>query len=99
MKPEMRYHTKNIIKQKRNPLGIQSSPKTKMSREDEEIVACLHKVKREMDMVNISFEYATDPILIDSFIYEQKALQMKYQYLIKQVKERGLLAEGFEEIS
>ncbi len=69
-----------------------------ISKDDERIRDMLCKVKRELDYVHQEFDYTTDDILIDSFIYEIQALNKKYQYYIKLCKERGLVADGFESI-
>lgn len=70
----------------------------KMEEDDERIRDMLCKVKRELDYVHQEFDYITDDILIDSFIYEIQALNKKYQYYIKLCKERGLVADGFDSI-
>lgn len=70
----------------------------KFDKDDENIVNMLYKVKKELDYVRQEFEYTTDDILIDSFIYEIQALNMKYQYYIKLCKEKGLVADGFDGI-
>jgi len=69
-----------------------------INKDDERIRDMLCKVKRELDYVHQEFDYTTDDILIDSFIYEIQALNKKYQYYIKLCKERGLVADGFESI-
>lgn len=67
--------------------------------EDKELLLSLATVKQNLDLVYMNFEYATDTALIDCYIYELKALQMKYEYLMQKVKARGLQAKGFEHIS
>ena len=54
--------------------------------DQEDILASLKEAKLEIDQVFQRFEYATDPYLIDSCIYEIKALQLKYEYLRRQIK-------------
>ncbi|NLL70455.1 MAG: YaaL family protein [Epulopiscium sp.] len=66
-----------------------------ISEEQEELLQALHKVQQELEIANQNFEYATDPQLIDSCIYELKALQLKYEYYLKQAKENDLLEELF----
>ncbi len=69
------------------------------SEDNEQIKNMLENIKRELEFVHSSFDYITDDALIDSYIYEIKALNMKYQYYIKLCKEKGLIAEGFNKIS
>ncbi len=66
--------------------------------DDEKIITILLNLKKELDYVHKEFDYITDDILIDSFIYEIQSLNMKYQYYIKLCKEKGLVAGGFESI-
>lgn len=42
----------------------------------------LTKTKNNMDLVYQNFENATDPELIDSYIYELNAMQMRYKFLL-----------------
>ncbi len=79
---------KNLFK-----LGIN---KKAISEEDKDLLISLEKVKQNLELVYMNFEYATDTALIDCYIYELKALQMKYEYLIQKVKARGLQANGLE---
>lgn len=67
--------------------------------EDKELLTELNDVKQNLDLAYMKFEYATDKTLIDCYIYELKALQMKYEYLMQKVKSRGLQAKGFEKLS
>lgn len=73
--------------------------KTETKSEDKELLSSLEIVKQKLDLVYMNFEYATDKALIDCYIYELKSLQMKYEYLMQRVKERGLQAKDFERIS
>jgi hypothetical protein len=100
MKPMMMQHTKSIVKPKKKRFAI-TLPKIKSdaASEEQELLHCLEKARKELDLVYLRFDEETDQDLLDSYIYEVKALQMKYQYLIKQVKEKGMVAKGFEEIS
>ena len=71
---------------------------SEMDDDNKRIIDMLYDVKKELDYVHQEFDNITDAILIDSFIYEIQALNMKYQYYIKLCKERGLIANGFESI-
>lgn len=74
------------------------SKKEESNTDDKKIINILFNLKKELDYVHKEFDYTTDDILIDSFIYEIQSLNMKYQYYIKLCKEKGLVAEGFESI-
>lgn len=63
----------------------------KTTKEQDDIIELLEQVQKDIDNVYSKFEYVTDEYLIDSYVYELKALQMRYQYLLKLAKQ--LLAE------
>jgi len=75
-----------------------SEKSSEIDDDNKRIIDMLYDVKKELDYVHQEFDNITDAILIDSFIYEIQALNMKYQYYIKLCKERGLNASGFESI-
>ncbi len=61
-----------------------------LSLEDKSIIMVLENLKSNLDMKHNQFEFITEPLLIDSCIYEISALQNKYSYYLKLCKERGL---------
>ena len=71
-----------VIEMKRN--------NKKMSREDKCVLVMIDKLKSELALMHQNLDYVTDETLIDSYIYELKAIHMKYQYYIKICKERGI---------
>ncbi len=68
--------------------------KYEMPEEDRDILTTLKMLKTDLDYVHNNLDYVTDPVLIDSYIYEIKAIQMKYKYYLGICKERGIVA-GF----
>jgi len=69
--------------------------KGRLSNEEMEIVRNLEALKLELDETHANLDYITDPILIDSCIYEILSINMRYKYYIKLCKEKGLIADGF----
>lgn len=65
--------------------GFKKKPK-KVSLYDEELLRELDCTKREMEEAFANFQDAVDPDLVDSYIYEENAAQMRYQFLMKQIK-------------
>ncbi len=61
-----------------------------LSQEDKSIIVSLEALKHDLDIMHNQFEFITEPLLIDSCIYEISALQNKYTYYLKLCKERGL---------
>ncbi len=46
----------------------------------------LMQTKNNLDLAYQNFENATDPELIDSYIYEVNAIQMRYKFLLCRLK-------------
>lgn len=46
----------------------------------------LTETKNNLDLAYQNFENATDPALIDSYIYEVNAIQMRYKFLLGRLK-------------
>lgn len=67
--------------------------------EEKEIFDMIYSIKNEMDLVHRSLDFTTDDMLIDSLIYELKALHKKYEYYLKICKKNGFIADGFGKIS
>ncbi len=58
--------------------------------EEREIIDSLKRLQREIDAINNNLNFITDPTLIDSYIYQMKAVKIRYQYYLNQCKEREL---------
>lgn len=71
-------------------------PKRKPRSEDEEIMLSIKRVKTALNNAYTNFEWATDPNLVDSSIYEVNAIQLKYEYLIQQAKALGIISNKIE---
>ncbi|NLK20616.1 MAG: DUF2508 family protein [Epulopiscium sp.] len=68
--------------------------------EEEEIKNALRKIKNEIDLAYHRFENAMDKELVDSCIYEMKALQKKYEFYLKKAKEKDIsLLKEWEQTS
>ncbi len=61
--------------------------------EGEIILKNINIAKRALDNAYNNFDIVTDPDLIDSCIYEVKAMQLKYQYLISEAKRMNIIAK------
>ena len=46
----------------------------------------IKKTENEMDVIRNHFEQVVDPTLIDCYIYELKAVQLRYQFLLRRFK-------------
>ena len=79
------------IKLKQSKKQVKTN-KEKLSPHDKELMSHLKSLKTELDTIHSSFDYATDEALIDSFIFQNMALNMRYKYYLNMCKERGLAA-------
>lgn len=62
--------------------------------EDKSVLTAVEALRNEFIQAHKKLSAATDEELIDCFIYELKAVQLKYSYYIRVCKEKGLrLAE------
>ena len=75
-----------------------SRGRKRLTQEDIEIVAALEAVRSDMEFLHNCFDHTTEAILIDSLIYELKALNLKYQYYIGLCKEKGIVCTGIPEL-
>jgi len=46
-----------------------------------------------MEEAFANFQNAVDPDLVDSYIYEENAAQMRYQFLMKQLKNKEMMEQ------
>lgn len=71
-------------------------PKRKAKKDHEELIMSIEKVKTDLNNAYANFDLVTDPNLVDSYIYEVKAIQLKYEYLIRQAKALGIIYNKYE---
>lgn len=64
---------------------------------DFELVDCIIKTKRELDVANKNFEQAEGE-LIDYYSYQIKANKAKLDYLIRKVKQKGFSLDIINEM-
>lgn len=81
------------VRNKEKLLLLFKKPPSKILPEDMEILTTLELLKQDLDYVHNCLNYITDPILIDSYIYQIQSINMKYQYYLQLCKERGLIAD------
>ncbi len=67
--------------------------------EKDEIIKTVDSLKDELNQIQCRLNYTTEPLLIESVIYEIKAIQKKYEFYIKICKEKGFAAKGFGKLS
>ncbi len=63
-------------KNKKNPVTLAKA----------QLLQEIESVKQSLETVNSNFENVSDPDLIDSYIYEMKAISFRYKYLLRQMQ-------------
>lgn len=68
-----------------------------LSLEHQELKAEINRTRYQMESVCSQFEETVDPTLIDCYIYELKAVQLRYQFLLRRFKllEEACAADPF----
>lgn len=57
-----------------------------LSPENQELRAEIDRTRNRLDSVRNHFEQVVDPTLIDCYIYELNAAQLRYQFLLRRFK-------------
>ncbi|MCL2170466.1 MAG: YaaL family protein [Defluviitaleaceae bacterium] len=79
----------------------QAPPRTRkirarsLKKEDIVILAAMEKLRLDLDRIHRSLDAVTDPDLIDSFVYELNAVNMRYKFYLTMCKEKGLVSAMF----
>ena len=60
--------------------------KQQLKNQQTELLLQIEESKQRLQTLLMNLEYVTDPELMDCLIYELKAVQGKYQYLLKIAK-------------
>ena len=61
--------------------------------EDIEILETLEFLKEDLGYAHECIDNITDPLLIDSYIYQIQSLNKMYEYYVRICKERGIIAD------
>ena len=69
--------------------------KERLSKEDINILDNLKILKLDLDYLYDNLNFVTDPVLIDSFIYEIKAKNMRYKFYLDLCKKRRIIVNYF----
>lgn len=57
------------------------------------LVETADTLQKQMTAINTILDEVTDPLLIDSFSYELKGLELRYQYISSLCKECGVTVD------
>jgi hypothetical protein len=64
--------------------------KSDYKKEELVLLSEIEKTKLALDLAYANFQYVVEPDLIDCCIYELKAVQMRYKFLLAKAKEYDL---------
>ncbi len=78
---------------KENPIFVKKEEKIPNS----DLIRSIIKTREDLANANKNFDFA-DGELIDYYLYQIKATQSKYNYLIKKAKKVGLIVSMIDEI-
>ena len=62
-----------------------------------DLIKCIIQTREDLENANRNFEFAEED-LVDYYLYQIKATQYKYSYLIKKAKKAGLLVSMIDEL-
>jgi len=88
------YNYVAIENPKKRPKPL-TKKKRELSGEDIIILSTLEQLKKNLDAIHSSLDSVTDPTLIDSFIYEMNAVNMRYKFYLQQCKSKGIVSKIF----
>lgn len=69
------------------------SKSSHVEKEDNSILSDIAKTRYALETAYAGFDNATDPDLIDCYIYEVNAIQKRYKYLLQEAAKMNAAAE------
>lgn len=66
------------------------------SSEAYELIENIRNARKEWLNANSSFEYANEKEMVDYYTYKIKACEVRYEYLIRKAKEKGIKVDLLE---
>ena len=63
-----------------------------LTADDLDIIDTLEKINESVDATFNALSHVTEPLLMDSYIYELMALRLRYRFYLQMCKDRGLIA-------
>jgi hypothetical protein len=76
-----------VIKENTNTKNEQSVD------EKRELIESIKNARKEWENANLNFEFAAEAGIIDYYTYKIKACEVRYDYLVRKAKEKGIRAE------
>jgi len=70
-----------------------SKQKMELCKENRELILAVIKAKEDLEIANRNFEHSNDTELVDYYSYQIKASKVRYDYLLKIIKEKGIMLD------
>ena len=67
-----------------------------LCKDDVFIVTTLEKLQKALENAHHALDNVTDPDLIDSYVFELNAINMRYKVYLQMSKERGIVSAMFK---
>ena len=64
--------------------------------DDKSIKLAIKTLRWELEDLHNMFDQVTEPMLVDSIIYEIQSVQLRYMYYLNLCKERGIVTEEYD---
>jgi len=75
------------------------SEKKKIAEYNKEILNDIHDVKNQLEAVEKKYNLFCDADLVESLIFEERALKAKYAYLLRLAKTKGVTNQKISELT
>ena len=79
----------NVFLQNKPPVDANT-----LDADSQDLLRQLELARREMEIADLNYEFANEDDLVDYYIYQMKAAEIKYQYLLKQARDKGIRSEN-----
>ena len=90
----------DVLDMQAKPLEKLNISSSKLAPEDDKsVIMSTETLMKELDDLHNRFDQATEPILVESIVYEMQAVQLRYVYYLSICKERGLSSERWGLVS
>ena len=84
------------ILDRRHQTVHQKVPSYPIVEDDLSVTSSADILRRELADLHNRFDQATDPMLVDSIIYEMQAVQLRYMYYLDLCKARGIVSKEWD---
>ena len=81
---------KKVLKKRENETEGRTNISDDTINDDDLIIKSVEETKGELERLRISFNFISDPKLVESIIYKERDAMVRYEYLLIKAKEKGI---------